>query len=69
MAIIGTDIKNNQNYKINLKSFKLLVSKFDDEKKRKLLKEKNIHLLEWKYTIEMNKKRVKKEINKITNVR
>tara|TARA_B100001250_G_C19752946_1_gene768677 strand:+ start:62 stop:1480 length:1419 start_codon:yes stop_codon:yes gene_type:complete len=36
-----------------------------DEKKRKLLKEKNIHLLEWKYTIEMNKKRVKKEINKI----
>ena len=40
-----------------------------DEKKRKLLKEKNIHLLEWKYTIEMNKKRVKKEINKITNVR
>ena len=32
MAIIGTDIKNNQDYKINLKSFKLLVSKFDDEK-------------------------------------
>ena len=32
MAIIGTDIKSNQDYKINLKSFKLLVSKFDDEK-------------------------------------
>ena len=32
MAIIGTDIKNSQEYKINLKSFKLLVSKFDDEK-------------------------------------
>jgi len=40
-----------------------------DEKKRKLLREKNIHLLEWKYTIEMTKQRVKKEINKITNVR
>ena len=35
-----------------------------DEKKRKLLKEHNINLLEWKYTIEMTKQRVKKEINK-----
>ena len=37
-----------------------------DEKKRRLLKEHNINLLEWKYTIEMTEQRVKKEINKIT---
>ena len=36
-----------------------------DEKKRLLLKEHNINLLEWKYTIEMTKQRVRKEINKI----
>ena len=36
-----------------------------DEKKRILLKEHNIKLLEWKYTIEMTKQRVRKEINKI----
>ena len=36
-----------------------------DEKKRSLLKEHNINLLEWKYTIEMTEQRVKKEINKI----
>lgn len=36
-----------------------------DEKKRVLLKENNINLLEWKYTVEMTKQRVRKEINKI----
>ena len=36
-----------------------------DEKKRKLLKEFNINLLEWKYTVEMTKQRVKKEIDRI----
>ena len=36
-----------------------------DEKKRRLLKEHNINLLEWKYTIEMTEQRVKKEINNI----
>jgi hypothetical protein len=36
-----------------------------DEKKRKILKERSIHLLEWKYTIEITKDRVEKEINKI----
>ena len=33
-----------------------------DEKKRVLLKEHNINLLEWKYTIEMTKQRVRKEV-------
>jgi hypothetical protein len=39
--------------------------KANDTKKRKLLKLNNIVLLEWKYTIEINKKRVLSEINKI----